>query len=93
MSTKLGIMITNLGLCQSSLDNLINERSPVLVLFPKHLSPQLHVASLHQVARLRLEKAVLVAHSNQLSVTVAALVGLGGQVGLAPAGAVSQVIR
>ena len=76
-------MFTNLSLSQSSLDNLINERSPVLVLLPQHLCPQLHVTSLHQVACLRLEQAVLITHSDQLSVAVATLVSLGGEVGVA----------
>ena len=50
-----------LGLSQSCLNNLVNERSSELVLIAQHLGPQLHVTSLDQVASLRLEQTVLIA--------------------------------
>ena len=78
-----GDVLGVLSLGQRRLDHLIDQRPPILVLVVQHLGPELHVASLDQVAGLRLEEGVLVADGDQLAVALPALVGHAGQVGVA----------
>ncbi len=72
-------------LSQGGGDHLVDELALEVVGVVQHPSPQILVLSLHQVARLVLEEAVLVGHGDQLGVAGAAgpLVGDEGQVGVA----------
>ena len=72
-----------LGLVERRLHDLVDELAPVLVVLAQHERPEFGVATPHQVARLALEQAVLVAHAYELLVALAALVGDAGQVRIA----------
>jgi hypothetical protein len=56
---------------------------PKWILIVEYLSPQLHVSSLDEIPRLRLEEGVLVADCDQLLIALAPLVGDARQVGVA----------
>ena len=77
-----GDVLGVLGLGQGGLDHLVDQGSPVLVLVIEDLGPELHVPPLDQVAGLGLEQTVLIADSDQLSITVAPLVSFAGQMGV-----------
>lgn len=70
-----------LALGQRRVHDLVHQLLQVLVLAVQHLSPQVVVHALHQVARLVLEQTVVVGHADQVVVAgaVRAAVGQEGQ--------------
>ena len=72
-----------LGLGQCGLNHLVDQGSAVLVFIIENLGPQVHITASDQVAGLRLEQGVLVAHGDQLAIAGAALIGDACKMGIA----------
>lgn len=54
---------------QKIMSNLVNQSTPVHVIRLKNLSPEIRLATFHEVSRLLLEHRILVGNSNQLLIT------------------------
>ena len=79
-----GDLVGVLGLWESSLVDLVDDRLSVWVLWAEDKGPKLLVLSLDEVSGLHLEEVVLVGDSNELLVTLTpgSLVGSEGKVGV-----------
>lgn len=79
-----GNLVGILGLWESSLVYLIDNRLPVWILWVEYNSPKLFILSFNEVSSLHLEEIVLIGDSNELLITLTPcpLVGSEGKVGI-----------